>query len=212
MAITNYTELLAAVSDWMDRDMTGKAPECVSLAEARLNRELGFVASTAVLSTVEGSNSISLSGITYSKPVSLYVTVNGEERFIQPVALGTVAETEIPGVPSSWAPQTGSLRFDCPANAAYPARFTYEGKIQLSESVETNEILSDYPDLYLSASIVWGNVYVRNAEQAAIFKGMLEESLQEAKRNLAQRKRGTLFVDPMFARPGRYDPERDVWQ
>lgn len=212
MAITNYSELLAAVSNWMDRDMStgGTAAECIALAEAKLNRELGAVASTASFQTTAALNTIRLSPINYTKPVSLYMTVNGEERFITPVALGTVAETTTPGIPSTWCIEGSNIRFDCPADAVYPVRFTYEGRFALSGAVPTNEVLSLYPDLYLSASIVWGNIYVRNTEQFAIFKGMLSETLEEAKNQIAQKKRGTLIVDPMFSSAGRYDVETDT--
>src|SRR4051812_15605289 len=41
MAITSYTELQAAVANWLDRsDMAARIPEFVALAEAQMNRLL----------------------------------------------------------------------------------------------------------------------------------------------------------------------------
>jgi hypothetical protein len=40
MAITNYTELQAALANWMDRDLSARAPEFISLAEVVLNSKI----------------------------------------------------------------------------------------------------------------------------------------------------------------------------
>ena len=41
LAFDSYTALIAAVSDWMDRDdLTGSAPQMIALAEAKMAREL----------------------------------------------------------------------------------------------------------------------------------------------------------------------------
>ena len=41
MSIPNYTALVAAIGDWLDRDdLAARAPTFIQLAEARLNRLL----------------------------------------------------------------------------------------------------------------------------------------------------------------------------
>jgi hypothetical protein len=39
MAINNYTELVAAIAEWLARDdLTARIPDFVTLAEAKINR------------------------------------------------------------------------------------------------------------------------------------------------------------------------------
>lgn len=53
MALSTYAELKASVASWMERaDMTAVITDCVTLAEARLNRELGPVETTSSLTGV----------------------------------------------------------------------------------------------------------------------------------------------------------------
>jgi hypothetical protein len=41
MALSTYTELKTAIADWLDRgDLTANIPDFITLAEARVNREL----------------------------------------------------------------------------------------------------------------------------------------------------------------------------
>ena len=41
MAISNYTELQAAIENWLDRsDLSARVPEFIALAEAQMNRAL----------------------------------------------------------------------------------------------------------------------------------------------------------------------------
>lgn len=210
MPISNYNELQAAVSDWMARsDVSGVAADFITLAEARLNRILEPVATTASLTGVSNSNVVSIASLSMVEPVSLYITSNMRERFIPPSALGTFFEQDTPNIPSNWAIEGTNIRFDCPLDIAYPIRFTYQGRFALSDAAPTNEFLTNNPDLYLAASIVWGSVYVKAAPDISMWSSMLETFVAEVSSINAQKKRSNLRADPMLLRRG-YNYTTDV--
>lgn len=209
MAIANYTDLQAAISDWMARaDVSGKATDFITLAEARLNRLLEPVATTANLTGISSSNVVSIASLSMVEPVSLYVTSNAREKFIPQSALGTFFEQDTPNIPSNWAIEGTNIRFDCPLDIPYPIRFTYQGRFALSDAAPTNEFLTNNPDLYLAASIVWGCTYTKDPAVAA-WKAALDDFVAEVRSINAQKKRSQLRADPMLRRRG-YNYTTDI--
>jgi hypothetical protein len=209
MAISTYSELKTAISDWMARsDVSGSAADFITLGEARLNRLLEVVATTANLTGISSSNVVSIASLSMVEPVSLYITANVQEKFIPQSALGTFYEQDTPNIPSNWAIEGTNIRFDCPLDIPYPIRFTYQGRFALSDAAPTNEFLTNNPDLYLAASIVWGCTYTKDPA-ISLWKTALDEFVAEVRSINAQKKRSQLRTDPMLRRRG-YNYVTDV--
>jgi hypothetical protein len=204
MAISTFSELKTAIADWMARsDVSGSAADFITLGEARLNRLLEVVGTTATLAGVVDSAQIDISSLSIVEPQDLYVTVNGTEYFVAPRALGTFTIEDTSGQPGLWAIEGTSIKFDRACDQAYSFRFVYQGRFALSDAAPTNEFLTNNPDLYMAASIVWGNVYVKDMPQAAMWKQMLDEFTAEVRSNIAQKKRSQLTTDPALYDIGR---------
>ena len=70
MALSTYDELKASIASWMERsDMTTVIVDCVTLAEARLNRELGPVETDASLTGTVDSRSLDISALSMVEPI-----------------------------------------------------------------------------------------------------------------------------------------------
>lgn len=204
MALSTYSDLQTEITDWMARnDVQAKATTFIQLAEARLNRLIEPVSTTATLTGTPSSASIDISSLNMTEPDALWVTANGSEQFVTPQALGTYHTTMDAGVPTIWAIEGEAIKFERPCAEAYSFRFVHKARLGLSDTVTTNAFLQDHPDLYLAASIYWGCVYIQNASLAVAFKAMWEEFQAEVRGTEAQKKRGTLTVDPMLCVPGR---------
>lgn len=211
MAISTYAELKTAISDWMARsDVSGSAADFITLGEARLNRLLEVVATTATLTGVVSSTTVSISALSVVEPVNLYVTDNGREYFLTPRPLGSFTIEETSGLPSMWAIEGTNIKLDRPLDETYSFRFVYQGRFALSDAAPTNEFLTNNPDLYMAASIVWGAVYTKDLQGGAVWKGMLDEFTAEVRNNISQKKRGQLTVDPGLGMIGRYFYDRDI--
>lgn len=204
MSISTYSELKTAIADWMARsDVSGSAADFITLGEARLNRLLEVVATTVTLTGVVDSAQIDISALSIVEPQDLYVTVNGREYFVAPRALGTFTIEETSGQPGLWAIEGNYIKFDRACDQAYSFRFVYQGRFALSDAAPTNEFLTNNPDLYMAASIVWGAVYTKDMHGGAMWTGMLAEFTAEVRNNISQKKRSQLTVDPGLSGIGR---------
>jgi hypothetical protein len=206
MTITNYTELQQAVSDWMARgDVSGNAADFITLAEARLNRELNPVETDVALVGVPSSRTIDISSIAMVKPVAVFIADTGGERELLPRANGTFPYMDSEGMPSIWSIDGATIAFDRPCDQAYNFRFRYQERFALSDSVATNSLLRDHPDVYLAATLMWGGVFTQDGAFAAGHKGLLDEAIPAIRSTIAQSKRGVLTVDPGLVAANRSD-------
>jgi hypothetical protein len=212
MALSTYSELKTAVQDWMVRtDLSGNVADWITLAEARLNRELNPVETDQALTGVLDSREISVSAYSIVEPIGLFlVDTNGDERELVKKSSFPYSDTSNP--PSYWEydpdASAGKIKFDCPLDSAYTFRFRYRQRFALSDSATTNWLLTNHPDVYLSASLVWGSGFVQKFQEAGAFKTMLDEGLVSVKHIIAQGSRAVLSVDPALtatAMRGTYD-------
>jgi len=201
MAISTYSELKTAIADYMARsDLTGNVADFITLAEARLNRLLKMVETDTTLTGIASSRRIDISSVSLVQPIALFVVVEGDEVEVTRKTDGSFAYDDTNGQPSFWSIDGTNIDFDCPLDQAYSFRFRYQGRFALSDAAPTNKLLTDHPDVYLAASIVWGSVYIKDVSQAAGFKSLLDEFIAETKNVLSQSKRGQLTVDPALVR------------
>jgi hypothetical protein len=206
MALNDYAALQATALRWMERTGvdTAEAPDWIALAEARLNRELGAVETDTTLTGVVGSRSISLSGLGMVQPIALFISeVGSEEEFLTPKADGTFEYSPDSRKPRIWSIDGSNIDFDSILNQAYPFRFRYRQRFALSDSETTNWLLTNHPDLYLAATLMWGAGYNQDWQNGAVWKQTLEQTIPEVKNQIAQLKRAVATVDVALTYPGR---------
>ena len=198
MALATYDDLKASVSTWMARsDLSGNVADFIMLGEAHLNRELPAVETDATLTGVIDSRSIDITSLSLVSPIALFlVDANGDETELFPRSDGTFPYSGTPGEPRIWALDGSKIDFDCPLDAEYSFRLRYRQKFALSDSAPTNWLLTNHPDVYLAASIVWGGVFAQDSQIASIFEAVLNKGVPAVKSAIAQTKRAVLTVDP----------------
>lgn len=212
MALDSYSSLKTAIQDWMARsDLSGNVADWITLAEARLNRTLNPVEVDQSLTGTVDSRRLDVSSYSIVSPIALFVTdpSTSDEREITPRSDGTFEYISTSGQPRFWAMDASQdyVDLDRPCDVAYAFRFRYRQRFALSNSVTTNWLLDNYPDLYLAASIMWGGAFTQNMQSAATFKAVLDEGIPEVRNVIARNKRGVLTVDPALVarpRPGTY--------
>jgi len=209
----NYAELQAEAIDWMERSgQATKAPLWIKLAEARFNRELGVVELSAGLTGVQASRNVSISALAMERPIALLMSEAGsDEETLTPKAEGTFEYRASTGRPKFWAIDGENIALDCPLDKAYSFRLRYRQRFALSDTVPTNWLLDNHPDLYLAGVLVWGAGYNQDWPNGTIWKQIIEESIPQVRSQIAQSKRGTATVDPalaMVSRGSRYGMQR----
>lgn len=183
---------------------TGQVVDWITLAEARLNRELGAVETDTTLTGVLDSRRIDISSLSIVQPIALFLAETGRDEVrVNPAADGTFAYLSTSGRPAKWAIDGTNIDFDRPLDSAYPFRFRYRQRFALATS-SPNWLLTNHPDVYLAASIVWGSAYNKNLSEAAAWKQLLDEAIPSIKSTIAQSKRATLTVDPALVSRGTF--------
>lgn len=213
MSIGTYTDLKAAVTNWMTRgDVAGQAADYISLAEAALNRELPAVEIDATLTGVVNSRVIDITAQNCVEPIGLFVAQSGlDEVEMTPLVDGTFPYRISSAYPRAWAIDGASINFDCPLDQAYPFRFRFRQRFALSDAAPTNWLLTNHPDVYLAATLVWGGVFIQDDATTARWVSILNSALPSVRSSIVQSKRSTLLVDSALLRRRRFTSYVNGW-
>lgn len=200
MPFTNKSDLKSAMDDWIARgDISGTADDRVSLAEARLNRELGEVLTEQSLTGTASSREISVSAYSVAQPLNLFLAETGlDEVRLVPKMNGGFEVKATSDRPRFWTYNRAAdkLYFDCPLSGAYPFRLVFRQRFSLAADGDTNWLLTSHPDIYLAACIMWGGLYTMDTSRAAAFAATLEEGIPSVKSYISAQNRAVLTVDP----------------
>lgn len=186
--------------------MEDETDNIITLAEAGLNRALPAVETDTPLTGVLSNRRIDITSISLVKPIALFqVPTTGRDVRLQQQADGSITYREDNGFPTRWAIDgTGSyIDFDCPLDTAYTFRFRNVQRFHLATDAATNWLLTNHPDVYVAACVVWGYARMEDVPNAAQWSQQLGSGIAEVKHELAQLKRGMLRVDPALSSIGR---------
>ncbi len=208
LALANYTDLQATALSFMER--TGEtassdaAPVWIQLAEARLNRELGPIETDQTFTATVGSRTLDISSLTIVEPLRLWYqpSSNVMEVELEQVPAVNLPRTYVNAPPIAWCMDNqSSILLDAPANDTYALRFRYRGRFSLS-STSTNWLMTQHPDIYLAATLMWGAGYNQDWSNGPVWKAILDEEVPKVRNIYAQRRRGMSRVDPAIVMKG----------
>lgn len=194
-----YATLKTDIAGYLHRnDLTANIPGFIALAEAYMLRELA-------LREVETSATGVTAGATIALPadfaslVRLTVTHGSTEHDLDLAsqALSYAAST---GVPQSYKLESNALRLFPAPTSGYTYTLYYRATISpLSDSVTTNWLLTNAPDLYLYASCLEGAKHIRDMEQVGALSaqvGPLLDSVRRLSERKGQPARGGMQIKP----------------
>lgn len=203
MAISNYTELKAAVESWTHRgDLTAVVPDFVSMGEAYLNRVINApeMEENATVTTSTSDRFASLP--TGCKQVKSLADSNGE--LMRPALAGYVQAESIgasSGLPRFYA-VTDRFEFDRVSDQVYSLSCIYTKKLDI-ETDTTNWLLTDHPDCYLYAALMQATPYIKNDSRVSLIKGLLDDAIHAV--NSRPKTRPALRVDAALVSDGVFD-------
>ena len=179
MAITTYTELLAAGANWLARDdLTSRIPEFIVLCEAKLNREL-FVRQMETRSTTACDT-------TDTEPE--FISLPTDFQSMRRIRLSSVSGK--PRLQYLSGAQADELRYGQGNSAAQPAYFTimgseieliptpdddytiemvYRKNIPAIATNSTNWLLTLAPDVYLYGLLLESAPYIKEDERIQVW-------------------------------------------
>lgn len=192
MAITTYSELQTAVSNWLARsDLTSRIPEFIALAEARMNR---LMRSRSMITSATLNPSTSVKNL--ALPTGWMETISfvndlGEE--LEAVTFDDLEELAY-GTNSSrpmYYAIDDEINFDCVAGSTYNYKMRYYKRLDIASDL-TNTILTNAPDAYLYGALMSAEPYLKNDQRVMLWaeafnKAIAELNHQEAKSRRALR-------------------------
>jgi hypothetical protein len=204
MPFSNYGDLKQAVQDWMDRtDIAGNVDDFVTLAEAGLNRELEALEVDTTLTSTENERTISTAALGVETPISVWMNYYGREVEILKLQDGDFPFTDSVGTPWVWGYQEDAIVFNRPLSAGQTFRLHHTVKFDLVDDGDTNWLLLNHPDVYLSAAIVWGGKFTDDNPKVQGYGSLLGSFIASVNSKERRKKRGTLVVDAGLSSIGR---------
>lgn len=185
MALDTYTNLQAAVVNWLKRDdLTSYIPDFVTLAEDMLFTDL------AVLNPpprqMETTQSSTLSGQTLALPAGYLstkrfrVSVGGSYRVLEyktPEQMGKYVSSESP-----WYYTTNgdNLELGPIPDSGYAYDWIYHKSPDplATASGGVNWLLAQYPSLYLYGSLLQTAPFLKNDERLATWQALYQQQMQ----------------------------------
>jgi len=209
MALSTYSELQTTVANYLNRDdLTTLIPTFITLTENRLNRELRVRANMvrATTTTTAGqafydlpSDLIELRNITYDSDSQSHAL-----RYLSPESVSREYGTVLSGQPRAYTNLGNDLKLTPTPDAAYTISINYYSQLRsLSDSVATNDVLAEYPSLYLFGSCLEGAIYLNDTEQTNRFGSVFQKALDDVQRaEEAARYSGTVMTTSIQGDPG----------
>lgn len=170
MSISTYTELQTAVASWAHRtDLNSLIPDFIRIAENRI-KSMADVRGGEIETTLACTPSSQYIALPagFKSPIALWIGDINPREELQQLLPESLPVNSTPNRPMYWAVDGSNIKFQCPANQAYPIVLRYETVFELSDSNPTNYILTNYQDVYLFGALVELASYT--ADDAALSK------------------------------------------
>ena len=171
MAISTYTELKASIANFLNRDdLTATIPDFISLAESSINNEIRhWRMETRAETTLDGQ----FTGIPtdWLSTIRFHLTGNGTSS-LEFMSLATIqnsraARNDSAGTPTNYSLNSGQFELMPTPDGEQSAILMYYAKIPtLSDSAETNWLLTHHPDVYLYGALLHSAPYLKEDERA----------------------------------------------
>ena len=184
MALTTYTELKSSVADWLNRtDLTAVVPDFISLAEAQIERTLRtrqmIVRATA---SIDSEYSAVPSDFLETKSIKLNTNPVTALQFESVDALDSLKSTTYiaAGKPQYFGIVGGQIRVLPVPDSTYTAELIYYAKLtKLSDSVASNWLLSQAPDVYLCGALMQATPYLKDDARISVWAALYARGLEE---------------------------------
>lgn len=201
MAIDSYANLKQAVERFTHRtDLADVLDNFIELAENDLDKRLRLrnneLRATATMSTTDRFLALPDGFLKMRRLSLINGSLNYEIKYESPEAMQL---QNAAGRPRSYT-VTSQLEFDRVADSAYTLEMSYYRRITpLSTSNTSNDVLTDYPDLYLYGCLIHYAVWAADAEALQIYTSKFEAALLLANK---QERDGRFGVAPRIQKEG----------
>lgn len=183
MALSNYADLQTSIANWTHRtDLTALIPDFVAMAESRISRDLRLrkqIVSTTQ-STVKGQQTVALpTDWLEFENVSIEASPTRQLVYVPIEHLDAKYPTEYTGIPAVYTIEGDNVLFGPIPDGVYTVDIVYYAKFATLATNSTNWLMTNHPNVYLSAALIEAFMYIQNPEQASAFTQRYMQSIQD---------------------------------
>lgn len=202
MAITTYSELQTALTNWTHRsDLTSIFPDLITIAESRINRKLRIreMETEADVTITAGTRTASLPS-DFGEVRRFYLSTDPvtELDFMSPQDYWARYTSTRQGKPLMFTIEGSNLVLGPIPGSGYTGKLQYYRSLPALSS-SAHSVFTSNPDLYLYGALTAGEAYLKNDKRFPLWKSQFEETMRELE---AQSSRAQ---GPMVMRD-RYNP------
>lgn len=182
MALTSYSELKTAISDWTHRnDLGNYLADFVKMAEGRIFYDLKVKEMEARTSYTPTSRYLDTpTGMTAIRRIVAQSAVPQELLSTSPDGIHAHYNTSS-GIPTHYAVLGDEIEFNCIPNVDVEIVYWAE-PTALSDSNTTNAILTAYPQVYLAACMIEAGLYTIDDAMVSKWQGLYADAVAAANR------------------------------
>jgi hypothetical protein len=179
MTITTYTELKAAIADWLLRDdLTAVIPSFISLAEADISRKMRHWQQEKKVRTSVDEGFEFLPD-DWLATISLRHADGVEIKQVGVTEMADLKDLPRSGRPAFYRLEAGRIEFYPVPDRGYDVDLVYFGRIpSLSDAATTNWLLTNHPDIMLYGSLVQAAPYLDDDQKLSVWSSLYNSALQ----------------------------------
>ena len=168
MALANYSDLQTAIANWSHRtDLTAVIPDFIVLAEKRINGDIDARNQdiSVTLVTVAGQATITAPTDMLSlRSLTLQSSSNVVLDYLTPDQFNTVYTSATTGTPQSFSIVGDYIYLGPVPSTAFNVQCIYTAEVPPLASNPTNWLITNFPQVYLSACLIEVARYSQNNE------------------------------------------------
>ena len=195
MAITNYTELQAAIADFLNRDdLTAAIPTFIDMAEAALNRDLRHWRNEnrAVAPVAARYNALPSD---FVEPIRMELA--GDKTKVSLMSHYEMqqqreATNDNAGKPINYNITQGEIELFPTPDQTYNLEMYYYGKIPALSANSTNQILTHFPDAYLYGSLIHTAPYLGDDQRTQVWASLYQSTIDGINSQSERAKQGAV--------------------
>jgi hypothetical protein len=183
MALATYSDLKTSLADWLNRsDLTAVIPDFIALAEGVMSAQLDArpMESQATLTCVAANAYLALPSdmLEMRRLMVTSTTPQYVLKFMTPDALAGKYAYGYSSIPQSFTVIGSQIQLAPIPDSAYSLELTYQQRIPaLSVSNTTNWLLTNFPNVYLYASLLQASPYLGNDARIAVWQRMFDDGV-----------------------------------
>lgn len=184
MALATYSDLKTSLADWLNRsDLTAVIPDFIALAEGVLSAELDArqMEAQVTLTCVPTVAYLALPTDMLEMRRLLVTSTTPDYilKYMTPDSLASKFAYNDSGIPQAFTVIGSQLQLAPAPDSAYTLELTYQQRIPaLSNSNTTNWLLTNFPNVYLYASLLQASPYLGNDVRIPVWQQMYKSGVE----------------------------------